>query len=304
MSFLNPVSEPVLRFKSTDAGAPQINYNSRVAGDVKAVLKVCLVTGYGTKASAGWSIVNEVGHVAEFVSPSASMSDYRLGIDDTSASNTTWYYQHQNVRTNPKYNTPLKTLSGINKSSAQNGWEMLVTKKGVFFIEKVFSTLASNLSARLTYWGLNKSALDDTGTINVAFFNEGHQGASDFAYQFFNNAVANHLISTRNALKFSGSTPFILPGGTYNTIVDYIFNVSNTDIASPLYLTDGKSFVGQQPGILTQVVNQESQVYGVSDTDVAGRPVLKLCLGYHGNSPEYVYSRARNMLIYLDYWDY
>lgn len=66
MSFLNPVSEPVKRFKSTDAGAPQINYNARVSGDVKTVLKACLVTGYGAKASAGWSIVNEVDHVAEF----------------------------------------------------------------------------------------------------------------------------------------------------------------------------------------------------------------------------------------------
>ena len=145
MSFLNPVSEPVLRFSSTDASAPQINYNARTAGDIKAVLKACLVTGYGAKASAGWSIVNEINHVAEFVSPSAAMSDYRLGVDDSTTIKTTWYYQYQDARTNPNYNEPTKSFSYVDKTHASNGWQMLVTERGIVFIELVQNSVVNKL---------------------------------------------------------------------------------------------------------------------------------------------------------------
>jgi hypothetical protein len=171
MSFLNPVNEPVLRFKSTDAGAPQINYNARVAGDVKTVLKACLVTGYGDKASAGWSIVNEVNHVAEFVSPAVAMSDYRLGIDDTSASSTTWYYQYQNVRKNPSLNAPIKNFgSYIDKNHASNAWQLLVTQRGLYFVEICKHSGGDVLVARMTYWGMVKSALVSDVGENISWF--------------------------------------------------------------------------------------------------------------------------------------
>lgn len=47
--------QPII-YKSTDAGAPQL---SLTAGVINAVLKGCLVTGYGAKAAAGWEVVHE-----------------------------------------------------------------------------------------------------------------------------------------------------------------------------------------------------------------------------------------------------
>lgn len=47
--------QPII-YKSTDTGAPQL---SATAGAMNAVIKACLVTGYGSKAVAGWQVVYE-----------------------------------------------------------------------------------------------------------------------------------------------------------------------------------------------------------------------------------------------------
>ena len=52
MSLKNPVKYPVKYYSHLDAGAPQL---ADTDGVIKTILKACLVTGYGTKAGAGWT---------------------------------------------------------------------------------------------------------------------------------------------------------------------------------------------------------------------------------------------------------
>lgn len=52
MSLLTPIKMPVKMYKSTDAGAPTI----AGAGSMMNIFKACLVTGYGTKDGAGWTM--------------------------------------------------------------------------------------------------------------------------------------------------------------------------------------------------------------------------------------------------------
>lgn len=297
MSFLNPVNEPVKRFSSTDASAPQINYNVRVAGDVKAVLKACLVTGYGAKASAGWSIVNEVDNVAEFVSPSAAMSDYRLGIDDTSTSTTTWYYQYQNTRVNPASNTPKKSIAQINKTHADNGWQLLVTQRGIYLIEMFFSTLAQALSTRVTYWGQVKTSVTEIAH-NISFWNEGHD-AADFSYNIHKSVkwykFDNHVFS-----KWFAASPFFAID-----ITEYNADQAVIDLQSPIYLTSSSGVIlGQQSGVLFNTINKSTDMFGVRDITINSRVMLHVCLGYQGSTASRIYAGSRNILIYLDYWEY
>lgn len=303
MSFLNPVNEPVLRFSSTDAGAPQINYNSRVAGDVKAVLKACLVTGYGAKASAGWSIANEVNHVAEFVSPSAAMNDYRLGVDDSSASSTTWYYQYQDARLNPVRNTLAKNRAygDFNKTSAKNGWQLLVTQKGIFYIEIIDSTVNGDTVARLLYWGQCKSALADDG-INVSFWNLGHASENTYAHNFFARASteAHYRLAGYNSLNFSSANISAIT----STITANQSAIA-AKLVSTLYLQNSNGFfVAEQPGIMLQSVSDITRPYGVYDTAVGDRPAISICLiGETGSLAQHI-QYARTVLVYLDYWEY
>lgn len=300
MSFLNPVNEPVLRFKSTDAGAPQINYNARTAGDVKAVLKACLVTGYGDKESAGWSIVNEVNHVAEFVSPSVAMSDYRLGIDDTSASDTTWYYQYQNLRTNPLYNAPTKNISNAEKTNPSNGWQFFVTNLGFLLVELIQHSAVKKLSARITYLGQTKSSLPDSMGSNMMFFNIGHLGAIRNNYTFY---TADNYIHA----KIGAFTTINTSSATSNALsaaAAYTLDSSVLDLISPIYLVDGTLILGEIPPILSKIVNSSSDTYGVSDEILSGRTVTNITAGVSNPTAATAQSHSRSFAIKTDYWEY
>lgn len=301
MSFLNPISEPVLMYSSTDADAPKINYAARAAGDVKTVLKACLVTGYGTKQGAGWTIQNETDFVAEFVPPSVALSDYRFGIDDTSSSITLWYYQYKNAKTSPSYNNPNKSFYAINKTHADNGWRLLVTQRGIIFIELVYSTAVNNLSARLTYFGSIKSAINDSNGINIAFFNVGHSATIPEPRYLFNSGYPHFKVETYTGLNVISATPF---SSFY--VASFKTGVSLVDITSQLYLcTSDAIFIGELPGTLLKSVNNPPQIYGISNSTFNNRPVLKICLGYgNSNDAVYLYAYGRVMLIYLDQWSY
>lgn len=301
MSFLNPVSEPVLRFKSTDTGAPQINYNVRTAGDVKAVLKACLVTGYGATASAGWTAANEVGNVVEFVSPSAAMSDYRLGIDDSTTANTTWYYQYQDARTNPVSNAPTKSFSYVNLSHASNGWQLLVSERGIIFIEILHNTAVSNLSSRITYLGQIKSALTSTVGSNILFFNVGQNAAiSNPANIYSANTTVHINLGTHSKTYIHAANSAALEG------LLYTMDTSAVDLISPMYLSnaDKNLLLGELPPILSKIVNKSSDIYGVSETTVGSRNALSVCAGYAVSNANTARGFSRTFLVPLDYWEY
>lgn len=298
MSFLNPISEPVLMFSSTDASAPQINYAARAAGDVKTVLKACLVTGYGSKQSAGWSIQNETDFAAEFVSPSTAMIDYVFGVDDNSNTKTTWYYKYRTVLTTPSYSNPTKNFNYVDLSHANNGWRLIVTNRGLCFIELLQSTVIANVTARVTYIGNIKSALIDKNNINIAFFNIGQDATISDPALFYNNYP--HIRVDTYSLYINDSTPFDMH--RYN----FGGGVSQVDLTSSIYVVtvDPTFLVGEIPGLLLKVINNESNIYGISQEAFNNRPVLKVCAGFTDDRSKFMYYRGRVMLIYLDNWSY
>ena len=300
MSFLNPVNEPVLRFSSTDTDAPQINYAARTAGDIKTVLKACLVTGYGSKASAGWSVVNEVDNVCEFVSPSAAMSDYRLGVDDTSASSTTWYYQYQNARINPANNKPKKTVAGVSNANASNGWQLFVTARGVLFVEIMYITAISELSARITYWGQVKSAIITASGPNIAFLCVGNGSNIQYTNQFFTQSD-----TTYKHYRVGGYTSVTLSAANIsNSPTDNLFDDRDVNLTSPLYIYSGRVFLGVQPAFTHKAVNKQTELYGVYDGAFNSRPVLHVCVGIEATNLSFIENASRAILVYLDYWEY
>lgn len=300
MSFLNPVNEPVLRFKSTDVGAPQINYNARVAGDIKAVLKACLVTGYGAKESAGWSIVNEVNHVAEFVSPAAAMSDYRLGIDDTSTSSTTWYYQYQDTRVNPTGNAPTKNIQLINKTSASNGWELLVTNQGFYFIELVYNDVVASLVARVTFWGQTKIMIPQTTSNNIGFWVVGVSSPSSTVVAFFNFLDKNNKFYRIDNYSLINFASLNIQAFSKNT--DWFG--ATIEVDAGLYLESSNRLIAEQPGVVLRNVNDESKLLGVYQTTVASRPALYISVTDAGNQAIYIKPFTKGLVFFLDYWEY
>ncbi len=300
MSFLNPVNEPVLRFSSTDADAPQINYAARVAGDVKTVLKACLVTGYGAKSSAGWSVVNEVNHVAEFVSPSAAMSDYRLGIDDTSASSTTWYYQYQNTKVDLTYASIKKTISQINKTSADNKWALLVTDRGLLFIE-IFALSAGGLGSRVTYYGAVKSAIAASVSKNIALWCVGADAPVTTPTNFLSNTktYAHCNLGLIGSVKFASANIATAASSQATTI-------SNIDLTSDIYLTDDTdSLIAKQPALLLKTSVGDAEFFNVVESnDIDGRPTISIPVVGLQSTAVAMIRFSVHFVVYLDYWEY
>lgn len=296
MSFLNPVNLPVQRFKSTDAGAPQINYAARTAGDVKAVLKACLVTGYGSVASAGWSIANEVDHVCEFVSPDVAMSDYRLGIDDKAATKTDWYYQYQDVRTNPTGNSLAKAFSYHDKTHASNGWQLLVTGRGLLFIELIRSTVASGVSARVTYIGQVKTTGNNTGS-NICYISAGVNSETLYPVMSF-NAVQHISLSGKN-------TGFGFFGPIQTTLANSSeFQFGDVILDAALYIKnhDG-GFAGRVPPLLLRASAMPS--FDIEDVVVDGYSYTQITLGTSGTAAlDTLVKRVIVALVPTDTWGY
>lgn len=299
MSFLNPVSEPVKRFSSADANAPQISYNARVSGDVKAVLKACLVTGYGSKESAGWSVVNEVNHVAEFVSPSAGMSDYRLGIDDASTSSTIWYYQYQDARINPTNNSITKNIQSITTNSVNNGWQLLVTDLGFILVEIFHNPAINNQLARVMYWGKTKSAIVNDSN-NIAFWSVGYNAPIVTPSTFFGVNVTNNkhcIVGEYNSLAFSSAT-LDMAAQSSMTLGGVV------EIADSLYLRSGSVLVAEQPGFLLKNIITDTELFGIKDIVFENIPMLKVSIGQSFNTEAVLKDKARILLIKLNNWEY
>jgi hypothetical protein len=71
-------------YKSTDSGAPA--HPTATKGTMAALLRACLVTGYGSKAPAGWSEPHvESGNIACFQAPEGARQFFQLA--DTQATN-------------------------------------------------------------------------------------------------------------------------------------------------------------------------------------------------------------------------
>lgn len=302
MSFLNPVNEPVLRFKSTDAGAPQIDYNARVAGDVKAVLKACLVTGYGAKASAGWSAVNEVANVIEFVSPSVAMSDYRLGIDDTSASSTTWYYQYQDVRVDMNGSSVSKSGQYIDTSNAANAWELLVTARGLIMIDYQYNTTVSATLMRITYWGQVKSAIPAITGDNISWFCVGHHAPTEAPHQFFSDSyISARHYNVEGVGSFTIETPIKSVIATYSELN----NPSELNLVSSLFLSKNNFVLAEHPGFLLTTRGDNTPIQSAYAGVFNGRPVIYGVLGRAASIPDFIKNSCHTIaLLHLDFWEY
>lgn len=305
MSFLNPVSEPVLRFKSTDAGAPQINYNARTAGDVKAVLKACLVTGYGAIASAGWTAANEVGNVIEFVSPSAAMSDYRLGVNDTSTTKTDWYYQYQNTRVDPANNAITKNHTNVNLSSAKNGWQLLVSPRGIVFVVMLYSDIVDDIVSYVLQMGQVKSAYNSSSDENMSFWAIGHNCRDPDVF-FRERASYHYRVSNITGLVISAANlPDLqstqMPINSYVSVMSALYLYSDSSSGSSYIST----FIGVQPNIIAGRVDAaEAKPYGVKDKVVDGLNMLCAAATYSGGTINHYQRFARAICIPLDYWEY
>ena len=133
MSLLTPVRYPAKRYSHTDQDAPVL---TSADGAIKTILKACLITGYGTKASAGWTSLFEDATRVVLQAPASGRA---LGLPDRKIENGAGKYRVSSQANPTSINdasklaiTPLLT-KGEDASKLQPKWELIATDVGFIF---------------------------------------------------------------------------------------------------------------------------------------------------------------------------
>lgn len=287
MSFLNPIKLPVMRFDSADKDAPQLNYNARTSGDIKTILKACLVTGYGEKQGAGWSVVEESDFGIFLKSPHIQMADYVFIVNDSSTSNTIYQYSYQGAMAN---------ISTINKSvrntdKSQSGWCMLVTELGFILLERFYGGFG--VACRLTYWGAMKSALKENNGKNLCFYNIGWGGETS-VNSLFSSAIKGGIHSFTN-IKMD------IPFKDMNGYRDIKMNQVAINAINKVYAVADKVLVAEMPAISIKTTGDSNEICQYNETDK--KIVCTVALDNLGDR-SYIYTFSLVLLIATDFWEF
>ena len=138
MKLITPERVPVSVYRWDDANAPVLD---KKANCVASIFKACLVTGYGSKQPAGWSMPYEdmAANVKVLKPPVSSEKDYlmRLSADNGRAITVQMYADMSNINTG----TLLLQLTSpyrYNGSSYATGkWVMIASSRGFWFFTEV-----------------------------------------------------------------------------------------------------------------------------------------------------------------------
>lgn len=127
MSLRNPVKYPVKYYSWQDDQAPQL---SNVDGVIKTILKACLVTGYGSKAGAGWTSLFEDAYRIVLRRPLRTGNPPDIKIENGTITGTT--VRHRIVaQDNPTGLDDTTELSSVNilarDDKTGNEWHCIVT---------------------------------------------------------------------------------------------------------------------------------------------------------------------------------
>lgn len=134
MSFLNPVSEQVSVYMSTDADAPVLN---KTANNLAVLFKACLVTGYGTKVGAGWTMPFEDMATGVKVFKPDAIADipYFLRLSaDTGTSSVAQVYLDMTAASVGTLKMQLATAFKYATGAISGKWILIASKTSVWFM--------------------------------------------------------------------------------------------------------------------------------------------------------------------------
>lgn len=279
MSFLNPISLPVKRYSSTDEGAPQLSFSQH--STFKNVLKACLVTGFGSKEGAGWTIVDnsesETGIALR--APDVIMVNDILEIMRYDSSQMSLRWKHRD-------NSTFSQTLYISKDSYPDtslGWEVFVTDRGFYFVWRV--QRENNMLAAVIYYGQCQHALAENPQKNIVLWASPY--SSPFFYSFDNRVgvLAGQGIYLRNSV---------------GRVAYYIINndslTSLLQIYDAVYIRNEKINLGLQPGLLTRSLFNVSAIKSPSTQIWGSKNVWALDVGTNNFGASYGFL--------TDFWEY
>lgn len=164
MSLLTPVKVPVKVYRWDDVGAPELD---KTPNCLATIFKACLVTGYGTKEPAGWTMAFEDASAGvKVLRPEVSPhTDFylRLSADTGSQMDAKVYQNMTDINTGDlklHYDRPFQYAKGVSTER----WMLIASSRGVVFCSEQTHTSKAELvneSGGFLYLGdvISKSGL-------------------------------------------------------------------------------------------------------------------------------------------------
>lgn len=174
MSLLTPVKVPVKVYRWDDAGAPALD---RTPNCMMTIFKACLVTGYGTKEGAGWTMQFEdtSAGVKVFRPEISPHADFYLRVStDTGAEMASEVYLNMtDANTGDlKLKMPEPFKFGYAGSGRWTGkWVLIASSHGFYFFSG--SGYAGNANKSGTFFMMGESVSSSTGKKAVFLHHSG-----------------------------------------------------------------------------------------------------------------------------------
>lgn len=235
--------------------------------------------------------------MCNFVSPSAAMSDFKLQVDDSSTSTTTFNYI--NAAAAAALITSNKKTSSYTETGVDTGWHLLVSDSGIVFVEIVYHKSAKIPIGRLTYYGVIKSALAiNTGNSFMAWAAGWGATLARATYLFRDGYYTSRpmFLSDYNRHEFMTANQTILASESSKTN-----QLSVIDMWSEVFITDKKFVMAKLPALLFGAVADDA--FTVKEADINGRTALQFYLCEDATSASMVLTHGFNVAIYTDYWE-
>lgn len=232
MSLLTPERVPVKVYRWDDAGAPQLD---KSPGCMMTIYKACLVTGYGDKEGAGWTMPFEdtTAKVKVFRPVLSPNTDFYLRCSsDDGKQMTSQVYLNMTAQNKGalklQCGTPFKYAKGVSSGK----WVLIASPRGVwFFCEQKYSnsdvnktgayffcgdTTASNIGDKLVYLQHTGGSFDDGDFSNILSMRDG-LFESDLPQAYLRAKVLNsqNVVSEKQLTCLANTV-------TANTSADYI----------------------------------------------------------------------------------
>ncbi len=282
---LNLEKLPVSVYRWDDANAPKLD---KSAGCVSTIFKACLVTGYGTKPSAGWSLPFEdlQAGVKVLRPPVSAEQDFYLKMSsDTGQQVTAQVLTNMTAIDNGDVKLQCSTPFKYAVANSNGKWVLLATKRGICFFNGLAVQGGSDNTRAGAYFLCGDTAKNSNGDKGIYLK---HSGGAWGAWM-------SGIFDTANSNQYTNGK---------------ILDVKNNRVAdaNPVALFDGKSTQSTNL-ILSQLLLKSLNevwllpMYAPSTFDKNNYEMIDtgdMNFINHATSQEY----NSNMYVRTDFWEY
>lgn len=260
-------------YTNTDSGAPAL---SGVAGSLNAVLKACLVDGYGSKASSGWTQEFSGTNLAVFRPPSGTRMYLRVNDTGTSTARIRGYETMSDVSTGDGLFPTDAQLNGGGylykaSSGSGSGWVLVADQKRFTLIIApnvatvsestgygqglFFGDIKSLKSGDAFHCFINAGLATDSTSSAFGSINNGPSGLSAAGGHF----LARSYTQLGGAVGASKHTDAVKTANT-STLgvggVAYPDPVTGGILVAPIYVAEAGNVRGVLPGVWAPLHNR------------------------------------------------